>query len=184
MDIRKTEITLDPSEIPYDITFVMEECGSKVEAHKFIMAMSSPICLKQFYGDLKEIKSEIVIKSATKDAFCTMVDYFYGKEVDWEKKTVEDCFEIANMAEKYQVNALKEKIEMAVREFLHLSEENVVIVSAIAKKYSQFEDLANYILEKCREFLSSVLILPDEYCEYAKKYVGSELAEVAFELQA
>jgi len=184
MDVRKTGITLDPSEIPYDITFVIEECGSKVKAHKLIMAMCSPIFKKQFYGELKEIEGEIVIKDATKDAFVTMLDFFYCRELDWEKKTVEEFFEIANMAEKYQVNALKEKIEVAVREFLHLSKENVVMVAAIVKKYSQFEDLANYILEKCRVFLSSVLTLPDDYCEYAKKYVGSEFADVALELQA
>ena len=50
MDIRKTKVVLDPSKIPFDITFVIEECGSKVKAHKFIMAMGSPMCIKQFYG--------------------------------------------------------------------------------------------------------------------------------------
>ena len=50
MDIRKTKVVLDPSDIPYDITFVIEECGSEVKAHKLIMAMGSPMCIKQFYG--------------------------------------------------------------------------------------------------------------------------------------
>ena len=184
MDIRKTENTLDPSGIPYDITFVIENCGSKVEAHKFIMAMNSPVCTKQFYGGLKETDSEIVIKSATKDAFITMIDYFYGQEVDWEKKTVEELFEIANMAEKYQVKALKEKIKEVVQKFLHLDEENVVSVAAIAKNYSQFENLSNIILMKCREFLSSVMTVRDDYCKYAEKHAGSGLAGVAFGLLA
>ena len=184
MEVRKTGITLDPSEIPYDITFVIEEGGSKVQAHKLIMAMSSPICKKQFYGELKEIEDEIVIKDATKDAFITMIDFFYCREVDWEEKTVEELFDIANMAEKYQVNALWDKIEVTVREFLHLNKENVVIVAAIAKRYSQFENLANSVLKKCREFLSSVLKVRDDYCEYADKHVGAELADVAFELLA
>ena len=100
VDIRKSGITLDPSEIPYDTTFVIEECGSKVKAHKLIMAMSSPVCMKQFYGELKEINSDIVIKGATKDAFITMIDYFYGKKVDWKKKTQEEFFEIANLKNK------------------------------------------------------------------------------------
>ena len=90
--------------------------------------------------------------SATKDAFSTMIDYFYGKEVDWGKKSVEEIFDIANMAEKYQVDALKENIEVAAAEFLHLNEKNVVNVAAIAKHYSHFEDLANSILMKCRKF--------------------------------
>ena len=133
MDIRKSEITLDPTEIPHDITFVIEECGSKVKAHKLIMAMSSPMCMQQFYGELKELNDEIVIKDASKDAFCTMIDYFYGKEVDWKKKTVEELFGIANMAEKYQVSSLKEKIPGAV-EFLEVNEENVVIIAAKAEE--------------------------------------------------
>ena len=97
MDVRNTGIRLDPSEIPYDITFVMEECGSKVQAHKLIMAMCSPVFKKQFYGELKETEDEIVIKEATKDAFITMLDFFYCREVDWEEKTVEELFDIANM---------------------------------------------------------------------------------------
>ena len=77
MDIRKTKVVLYPSKIPFDITFVIEECGSKVKAHKFIMAMGSPMCMKQFYGGwgLPENKSEIVIQSTTKEAFVTKVDF-------------------------------------------------------------------------------------------------------------
>ena len=183
MDIRKSEITLDPTEIPHDITFVIQECGSKVKAHKLIMAMSSPMCMQQFYGELKELNDEIVIKDASKDAFCTMIDYFYGKEVDWKKKTVEELFGIGNMAEKYQVSSLKEKIPGAV-EFLEVNEENVVIIAAKAEEYSHFEYVANSILLKCREFLSSVLRVRGNYCKFAKKYAGSELADVALKLIA
>ena len=185
MDISKSGITLDPSDIPYDITFVIEDCGSKVKAHKLIMAMCSPVCMKQFYGELKEIDGDIVIKDATKDAFITMIDYFYGKKVDWEKKAVEELFEIANMAEKYQVNTLKVKIEGAVQKYLHLDEENFVSVAAVAKNYSQFENLAKTDFMKCQEFLSSILAVYDDYyIEYADKYACSELAVVAFKLLA
>jgi len=184
MDISKSGIKLDPSDIPCDITFVIEECGSRVKAHKFIMAMSSPVCMKQFYGELKEIDGDIVIKDATKDAFNTMIDYFYGKKVDWKKKAVEEFFEIANMAEKYQVNTLKVKIEGAVQKYLHLDEENFVSVAAVAKKYSHFENLAKTVFMKCQEFLSSIAVYDDYYIEYAEKYACSELADVAFKLLA
>ena len=66
--------------------------------------------------------------------------------MDWGKKSVEEIFDIANMAEKYQVDALKENIEVAAAEFLHLNEKNVVNVAAIAKHYSHFEDLANSVV--------------------------------------
>merc|ERR1712025_1516593 len=146
---------------------------------------SSPVCMKQFYGELKEMEGDIVIKDTTKDAFATMIDYFYGNKVDWKKKTVEEFFEIANMAEKYQVKALKEQIEVAIRKYLYLNEENFVSVAALTKNYSQFEDLAKTIFMKCQEYLSSVLAVRDDYyVEYADKYACSEVADVAFKLLA
>ena len=184
MDIRKTKVVLDPSEIPYDIAFVIEECGSVVKAHKFIMAMGSPMCMRQFYGDFKEsTEKKIVIKSTTKDAFVTIIDFFYGKEVDWAKKTIEELFEIANMAEKYQVDALKKEIEEAVRKY-PLTKETVVTVTSVAENFSQFENLSNIILKKSREFLLSALKVPDDFIGFADKYAGTELADVAFKLLA
>ena len=184
MDIRITKVALDPSEIPYDITFVIEECGSKVKAHKVIMAMGSPMCKKQFFGELKENNDKIWIKSTTKDAFVTLVDFLYGKEVDWSKKTIEELFGIADMAEKYQVDALKEDIEEAAKRF-PLNEQNVVPSASIAEHFSHiFENLAETILMKCRELLSSLLIVRDDFCEFANKYAGTELSDAALRLLA
>ena len=183
MDIRKTHVVLDPSEIPFDVTFVIEECGSEVKAHKFIMGMGSPMCMKQFYGALKEIEDTIVIKSTTKDAFVTMVNVFYGKKVDLAEKTIEELFDIANLAEKYQVEALKEEIEEAAKNF-PLDEDNVVIVASIAEEFSQFQNLNNTIIRACRRFLLTVLKRPEDFFGFAEKYSGTELANVAFKLLA
>ena len=183
MDIRKTHVVLDPSEIPFDVTFVIEECGSEVKAHKFIMAMGSPMCMKQFYGALKETEDTIVIKSTTKDAFVTMVDFFYGKEVHLAKKNIEELFEVANIAEKYQIEALKEKLQEVAQKF-PLNEENVVTVASIADNFSQFGTLANTILIRCSEFLSSVLTVPDDFSVFANKFVETEQAVIALKLLA
>ena len=184
MDIRKTKVVLDPSDIPYDITFIIEECGSDIKAHKLIMAMGSPMFKKQFFGELKENKHEILIENTTKDAFVTMVDFLYGKVVDWSKKTIEDLFDIANMAEKYQIDALKEEIEEAAKRF-PFDEQNVVASASTAEQFNQlFENLAKIIIMKCREFLSSLLTVPDDFYEFADKYVGTELADVALKLLA
>ena len=183
MDIRKSVVVLDPTEIPYDITFVIEDCGSKVKAHKFIMAMGSPMCMKQFYGGLREEEEEILIKDTTRDAFVTMVDLFYGKVVDWAIKSIEELFVIADMAEKYQVDALKEKVDEAAQKY-PLQEATVVGVAAVAEKYFLFENLANTILMRCTEFLSSMLTSRDDFCGFTDKYAGTELAAVALKLQA
>ena len=183
MDIRKSVVVLDPTEIPHDITFVIEECGSKVMAHKVIMAMGSPMCNKQFFGELREKKDEIVIKNTTKDAFVVMVDLIYGKEVNWASKTIEELFDIADMAEKYQVEALTEKLKEAAQKY-PLHETSVVTVAAIAEKFGQYENLSNTILMRCSEFLSSILTTRDDFCGFANRYAGTKLAVVAFKLQA
>ena len=136
MDIKKTKVVLDPLDIPFDITFVIEECGSEIKAHKLIMAMGSPMCKKQFFGELRENKHEILIVNTTKDAFVTLVDFLYGKEVDWAKKTIKDLFDVANMAEEYQIDALTEEIEEAAKRF-PFAEQNVVLSAATAEQFSE-----------------------------------------------
>ena len=176
---------LDPSDIPFDITFVIEECGSEIKAHKLIMAMGSPMCKKQFFGELRENKHEILIVNTTKDAFVTLVDFLYGKEVDWAKKTIKDLFDVANMAEEYQIDALTEEIEEAAKRF-PFSEQNVVSSASTAEKFSKlFDNLAETILTKCREFMYSLLVVRGEdFCEFADKYAENELAVVALKLVA
>ena len=57
-------------------------------------------------------------------------------------------------------------------------------VASIAENFSQFENLSGTILSKCREFLLSVLKVPDDFFGFAGKYEGTELADVAFKLLA
>ena len=128
-----------------------EDNGSNMRKEKKVtkMAMGSPMCMKQFYGGLKENRGEIFIQCTSRDTFLTMVEFYNGKEVDWAQKTIEELFEIANVAEKYQVDALKEEIEEAARKF-PLSKETVVAVASISENFRQFETLSNTILKKCR----------------------------------
>ena len=51
MDMSKSGVVLDPIDNPYDINVVIEDCCSKVKAHKLMMAMGSPLCMEQFYGE-------------------------------------------------------------------------------------------------------------------------------------
>ena len=184
MDIRKSRVILDPSEVPFDITFVIEDCGSKVRAHKWIMAMGSPVCMKQFYGELRETSDEILIKKTTKSAFVTMVDTFYGKDIMWMSKSAEEIFRIADIAEKYQVNVLKEKVKEALREF-PLNEENVVTVASCAESFGElFEVLANTLLLSCANFLTTVLLATEDFVNFAVKYSKTSYTDVALRLLA
>ena len=57
-------------------------------------------------------------------------------------------------------------------------------IASIAKNFSQFENLSNTILGKCREFLLSVLKVPADFFGFANKYAKTELANVSLELLA
>ena len=183
MDIRKSRAVLDPSDVPFDITFVIEDYGSKVRAHKLIMAMGSPVCKKQFYGELKETTDEIVIKDTTRNAFAAMVDTFYGTEIKWKTKTAEELFEIADMAEKYQVEELKKDIQEAMKEY-PINEENVVETAYIAESYSQFEIPSQILSLTCAKFLTSVLLVQKDFAAFSAKYSKTAYAEVVLKLFA
>ena len=183
MDITKSRAVLDPSDIPYDVTFIIEDCGSKVRAHKLIMAMGSPMCKKQFYGELKETKDEILIKNTTRRAFAAMVDTFYGKEIQWLTFSAKEIFEIADMAEKYQVEAMKKDVEEAFKEF-PINEDDVVEIASIAEAYYEFETPSQILLRTCAKFLTSILKGQNEFVAFSAKYSETGYAELVLKLFA
>ena len=183
MDIRKSSAVLDPSDVPYDITFVIDHCGSEVRAHKLIMAMGSPVCKKQFFGELKETTEEIVIKNTTINAFAVLVDTFYGKEIKWATKTAEELFEIADMAEKYQVEGLMRDVDEAMKEY-PIKGEDVVEVAYIAEVYSRFKIPSQTLLQTCAKFLTSVLLVQKDFAAFSAKYSETAYAEVVLKLFA
>ena len=134
-------------------------------------------------GVKRKKKDEIVIKDTTKDAFVTMIDFCYGKEVEWVARSIEELFDIANMAEKYQLEVLMKEVEEAFKKF-PLDEENFVTVASVAENYSQFEGLTNTIHQKCSLFLSSILKERNDCFEFAVKYSGTKQSEIAFKLLA
>jgi len=182
MDLRKSPVPMDPSIIPTDITFVIEQCGSVVEAHKFVMAMGSPVFLDQFYGNFMEALETIVhVKEATRESFVTMVYFLYGKEIDWKGLGVVELFEVANMAEKYDIDTLMEAVNVALQDY-PLNEANVVACATCAVEFGQFEETSETFLLRCSKFLKSALPTEKDFDAFAAKYAGDELSETAFKL--
>lgn len=174
-------MALNPSLVPTDVTFVIEYCGSEVKAHKFILAMASPVFMKQIFGPLKEIRHTIPVKETTKESFATMIDFLYGKEVDWKAMSVEKMFDIANMAEKYDMDALMEVVKRAFEDY-PLDETNVVVCASLAREYGQFEEVADLLLLQCAKFLKTVLVKAKDFEAFAAKYCDTDLSETAFKL--
>ena len=173
---------LDPSTIPTDVKFVIAHCGSVVEAHKFVLAMGSPVFMKQFYGLLKETDEMVSVKETNKESFAVMIDFLYGKEIDLKTKNVEELFDVANVAEKYHINSLMDAVKKVVEDY-PLKEDNVVVCASLALQYDQFEAPSRALLMNCAKFLKSILKTVKDFEAFAEKYSETGLSDVAFKLQ-
>jgi len=180
MDLRNCPVPLNPSLLPTDVTFVIQHCGSEVKAHKWIMALGSPVFLKQFYGDFKE-KDQISIKETTKQSFVVMVDFLYGKEIDWKTISVEEMFDIANMAQKYHLDALINAVKKAFDDY-PFTDSNVLACASLASEFTQFEDLSQALLDSSARFIKSKFVSGEDYEAFAAKYCDTDMSNTAFKL--
>ena len=186
MDIRKSEIVLDPSVVPTDVTFRFKQGDTQatVGAHKVIIAMGSPVFAKQFYGKLKETKEEIDIEETTQQSFKTMIDYIYGKTMDWKSLTVEQVFAIGNLAEKYQVDELMKKVKEVAMVFPVVDSKDAVAIASTAREFSQFEGLRDVFLTRCSNFLKLTLKQSKDFVEFADKFADTDKCETVVKLIA
>ena len=186
MDIRKSEIVLDPSRVPNDVIFRFKQGDTQatVGANKVIIAMGSPVFAKQFFGKLKETKLEIDIEETTQQSFKTMIDYIYGKTMDWKSLTVEQVFDIGNLAERYQVDELMKKVKEVAMAFPVVDSIDAVAIASTAREFSQFEGLRDVFLTRCSNFLKLTLKQSKDFVEFADKFADTDKCEIVVKLIA
>ena len=93
----------------------------------------------------------MVIKDTTKEAFEDFLGFNYEKKIDFESKTLEELYEVFNLAERYQVEELKEVVSTSIKHF-PLSIDNLVKSAAIAKEYGHFENVSDALYASCVDF--------------------------------
>jgi len=131
-----------------DIKFVIRDVsGTEVifSAHKFVLAVSSPVFYAMFYGELPESKNEIVLPDCDSESFVEFLRFLYCDEVHLTGSSV---MQVSYLAKKYMVPEL----EVACTNFLteNLSPENVFDILPHAKK---FED--NELVVRCWEVVDT-----------------------------
>ena len=153
---------LDPSSsISGDVKFqVMDQKGQVVdimEAHKIILALHSDHFKNAFFGSgvfFKENEEGIVvIKDTTKEAFEDFVGFNYEKRIEFEKKTLPELYEVLNLAERYQVRELKDKVVNLIKNF-PVSINNVTEVAAATFHFPQFKEESEALYANCLAFLA------------------------------
>ena len=144
------------STIPTNITFKVvdkeEQEVAMLEAHKMIVALHSDHFRNAFYGSgtkFKEGKEGVmVIKETTKEAFEDFLGFLYEKKIDFKTKNLEELYEILNLAERYQVDELKDRVTEVFKNF-PITLDNVVEVAATTELFSHFEVPSKDLYSSC-----------------------------------
>ena len=135
------------NELLSDVTFVVRdsEGGSesmkKIPAHKFLLAISSPVFHAMFYGELAEKKKSIDISDCDYKSLLELFRFMYSDEVNLNADNV---MQVLYLAKKYMVPSLADKCTVFLRGKLDAS--NVFDVLAEAQKYEE-KDLVDHCWE-------------------------------------
>ena len=169
---RISDFLKEDSEIPTDIAFeIVDDVGTElgtVTAHKLILAAHSVFFRKAFFGTGLTFKEgttgTVIVKETTKEAFLTMIDFIYEKNIYWATKTVEELFDILNISKRYQLDDLTDAINNHFKDFpFTLSQfewsrrHNPLKVVAFAEEFEQFPDEKKSLFDRAAIFLKEKL---------------------------
>ena len=125
------------NELLSDVRFVVPwNVGScftgEIPAHKFVLAISSPVFYAMFYGKMAETTDKIELSDCTERSLLELFRYMYSDEVDLTGRNV---MQVLYLAKKYMVPSLADKCA----EFLQnqLKPHNVL---CILQEAQRFED--------------------------------------------
>ena len=128
-----------------DVKFVVRESGSesmkKIPAHKFLLAISSPVFHAMFYGELAEKKDSIDISDCDHKSLLELFRFVYSDEVNLNADNV---MQVLYLAKKYMLPSLADKCKTFLVENLDAS--NVFHVLPAAQKYEE-KDLEDHCWE-------------------------------------
>ena len=142
------------NELLSDIKFVAPTSNSESEsrksqksipAHKFVLAISSPVFYAMFYGELAETGGTIELPDCDSESLLELFRYLYGDEVNLTRSNV---MQVLYLAKKYLVPSLAERCTEYLRE--HLEASNVFSILPQAQKFED-KDLE----ERCWSVIES-----------------------------
>ena len=137
------------NEMLSDVKFVVPESSGESEstkvipAHKFVLAISSPVFFAMFFGQMAETKDSIELPDCDYDSLLEFFRFLYCDEVTLSGSNVMQVIYLAN---KYMVPSLVEKCTEYLRH--NLTAANVFSILPYAQKF-QDENLE----ERCWEVI-------------------------------
>ncbi|KAL9963799.1 hypothetical protein ACROYT_G027343, partial [Oculina patagonica] len=112
------------TEILSDVKFVVpvstgeNESKKVIPAHKFVLAISSPVFFAMFYGQMAETTDSIELPDCEYESLLELFRYLYSDEV---KLSGNNVMQVLYLANKYMVPSLAGKCNEFLRENLKTS---------------------------------------------------------------
>ena len=120
-------------------------CQRSIPAHKYVMAISSPVFYAMFYGNMAEVRDAIVIPDSTYECFVEFLRFLYYDEANL---TFDCVLGVRYLAKKYIVPSLEKKCANFVEE--------AVDAGNVFKLLSRSRDYKDEVVERvCWDFLDS-----------------------------
>ena len=108
-----------------------------IPAHKFVLAISSPVFFSMFYGEMAETAGTVQLPDCDYESLMELFRYLYSDDV---KLSGSNVMQVLYLAKKYMVPSLADKCTEYLRE--HLEASNVFSILPQAQKYED-KDLEN-----------------------------------------
>ena len=133
------------SDVKFQVVDRDSEGGSKsmkkIPAHKFLLAISSPVFYAMFYGELADKKDSIHVSDCDHKSLLELFRFVYSDGVNLNADNV---MQVLYLAKKYMLPSLADKCSEFLRENLDAS--NVFHVLPDVQKYEE-KDLENHCWE-------------------------------------
>ena len=142
------------NELLSDVKFVVpvstgeSESKKVIPAHKFVLAISSPVFYAMFYGQMAETTDSIELPDCDYESLLELLRFMYTDEANLSGSNVMQVLYLAN---KYMVPSLAEKCTAYLRDNLKAS--NVFCILPHAQKFEDkdLEDRCWEVIEKQTE---------------------------------
>ena len=145
----------------------------ELKAHKYLLASVSSVFRAQFFGKLAEIKDVIDIKESSYFAFKFFLEYIYtGSSVFSGDYDLIDVIEIFNLAEKYDIQTLKNVIPVKLHDF-EIEEDNVMDVIRISEMFQHFNPISKLLQSRCADFLKLRLKNEDQGQQFGQSFANT-----------
>ena len=128
-------------ELLSDVKFVVRDSrgGSKtIPAHKFMLAISSPVFFAMFYGKAAEMKDSVEICDCEYESLLELFRFIYS---DKANLNADNVMQLLYLSKKYMLPSLAEKCSAFLKE--NLNALNVFHILPDAQKYEE-KDLMNH----------------------------------------